>query len=527
MYLKLIRERLSSPSITWSVGAVFIALVVSLPLFSVVGAVFQPDDGAWRHLQETRLLQYTVNSIVLAALTAALTAIIGIGCGWLVAATEFPGRRLLGMFLILPLASPAYLLAYFYADLLDGFGSIRHLPGAAVILSVALYPYVYLLARRAFEQQTAEGFFAARSLGHGPVSAFWRVALPAARPAVAGGLVLVMMETLADFGVADHFAIPTFSTGIFRSWLLMGDEIAALKLSAVLLAVVGLLIWLEIRNRGEREASARLLRPMNRMKLGAISTVLALAACGLPVLVGFVIPFIGFSSMALGPGWLDRTIGILSVVGDTVLVALVAAVIVLAIALLLAYASRLAPGGGLPLLTRFSTLGYALPGALLAVGLLAPMGQADQAVTRFLAQNAGWTGGLVLTGTIVALVYAYVVRFLTVGYNAVQGGLAQVSPTLEGAARSLGESPFGVLRHVHLPIIAPSLGAGGLLVMIDVMRELPATLILRPFGFETLSTRIYRLASDERLAEAATPSLVLLALGVIMVFVSIRITRGR
>lgn len=541
MPLKIIRERLASLEGAWALGAIVVALIMSVPIFAILGAFFAADQGAWRHLQETLLLEYALNSTLLMVLTSAIAGGLGVGCAWLVAATDFPGRRAIGILLVLPLAAPAYILAYFYADLLDESGpfqswlrditflqvgqsipSIRNLPGAAVVLGLSLYPYVYLLARRAFERQAADTFLAARSLGHNPWSAFWRVALPSARPAIAGGLVLVMMETLADFGVADHFAIPTFSTGIFRSWLLMGDQVSALKLSGVLLVFIAVLVWLEARTRGGREASPRSLRLSVRMQLNPFQALLALLLCVTPILIGFAAPISGFLLMTLRTGDAFLQQSFLELLGNSLVLAVAVAVFACVIAIFLAYASRLTKSGVVPTFVRISTLGYALPGALLAVGLLAPLGQADQGVTRFLAQAFGWTGGLVLTGTLIALIYACVVRFLTVAFNAAQAGLAMVPVRLDEAGRSLRETPIGVMRRIHLPLIAPSLGAGGLLVMIDVMRELPATLILRPFGFETLSTRIHRLASDERLGEASSACLALLFLGVVLVLISLR-----
>lgn len=541
MTLKFIRERIASIELAWAVGALLVALLVSVPVIAVAGAFLAPDGGAWRHLQETLLLEYVVNSTLLMLLTAAIAGVAGVGCAWLVASTDFPGRRLLGVLLVLPLAAPAYILAYFYADLLGdsgplqawlrdsgllapggSLGSIRNLPGAAVVLGLSLYPYVYLLARHAFERRAGDTFVAARSLGHGPWSAFWRVALPNARPAVAGGLILVMMETLADFGVPDHFAIPTFSTGIFRSWLLMGDQVAALKLSGVLLVFVALLVWMEARSRGDREESTRTLRPPVRMQLGGVHATLAVLACAVPAAIGFGIPAIGFLIMSLQSGDASLQDSFLALAGNSLMLAAIVAAITIVLGVFLAYAARLARSGAVPAIIRLSTLGYALPGALLAVGLLAPFGQADQAVTRFMASTFGWSGGLVLTGTLLALVYACVVRFLTVAFNAAQGGLAHIPMRLEEAGRSLRETPLGVMRRIHLPIIAPSLGAGALLVTIDVMRELPASLILRPFGFETLSTRIHRLASDERLAEASTACLSLLCVGLVLAVLTSR-----
>jgi iron(III) transport system permease protein len=467
---------------------------------------------------------------------------VGTICAWLVAATDMPGRRVLDWALVLPLAVPAYLAAYLHADLLAyagpvqsalraltgwragdyAFPQIRSLGGGALVLGLVLYPYVYLLARAAFATQSLIQFRAARSLGASPRRAFWQVALPAARPAITGGLALVLMEVLADFAVAEYFAIPTFSTGIFRSWLAMGDKPAALKLAAVMLVFVIGLVALEAATRkGRSDSRDGLARRAHEplVRLSPPGKALALLACLAPVLLGFVIPAARLAMMAASDAAQAAAGELATCARNSLWLGLATSSLCLVAALLLAFArarsaSRLTAGA-----IRLATLGYALPGALLAVGLLAPLGSLDQILTRFARDWLGWSGGLLLSGTAAILVYALTVRFLTVAFNAVSSGLERIPPGIDAAARTLGARPGRVLVRIHAPLLAPSLAGAAALVFIDTLRELPATLILRPFNLETLATRTYRLASDERLVEAAIPALILLVAGLIPVLV--------
>ncbi len=531
----------------WTLAALVLAVLAGLPIVAIGWAALAGGGATIGALAETVLPTYIANTALLMLMTGAIAAVTGTGCAWLIAATRFPGRRILSWALVLPLALPAYLSAYIYADLLDfagpvqsalragtGWGpddywfpGIRSLPGGAFVLGSVLFPYVYLLARTAFATQSLTQFRAARSLGAAPARAFWRVALPAARPAIAGGLALVLMEVLADFGVAEYFAIPTFSTGIFRSWLAMGDKQAALKLSAVMLIfVIALVAWEAQSRRGRshsRDGLAGRAYEEPLVQLSPGGKALALLACALPVLIGFVLPAGYLVTLALGETAQAAAGDLGTYLRGSLWLGLAAASLCLAGALLLAFArartrSRLAAGA-----IRLATLGYALPGALLAVGLLAPLGAFDVTLTRFARDSLGWSGGLLLTGTSAVLVYALSVRFLTVAYNSVSGGLARIPPALDAAARSLGAGPSRVLARIYAPLLAPSLAGGAALVFIDTLRELPATLILRPFNLETLATRTYRLASDERLVEAAIPALILLAAGLLPVLVLNRI----
>jgi iron(III) transport system permease protein len=526
-----------------------IAALAGLPIAAILVSSLSGGTEAIAHLARTVLPLYVANTALLMALAGGLAVVTGTAAAWFISAAEFPGRRVLGWALVLPLAVPAYIAAYIYADILSfsgpvqtglrsltgwgvadyNFPTIRSLPGGAFVLGFVLYPYVYLLARGAFAAQSLTQFSAARSLGASPRAAFWRVALPAARPAIAGGLALVLMEVLADFGVAEYFAIPTFSTGIFRSWLAMGDKQAALKLAAMMLVFVAVLVMFEARTRSGRSDSRDGLaqRKSDRLiELTAGGKALAFLVCALPVLLGFVIP----------AGWLawlatsDAAIGAMRNLGEylsgSLWLGLAAALTCVVAALLLTFAKARSDSAVVTSAIRLATLGYALPGALLAVGLLAPLGAFDQSLTRLARDSFGYSGGLLLTGTSLVLIYALSVRFMTVAYNSLDSGLARIPPGLDAAARSLGAGPARVLARIYAPLLAPSLGAAAALVFIDTLRELPATLILRPFNLETLATRTYRLASDERLVEASIPALILLAAGLLPVLLLNRLGKS-
>ncbi len=535
----------------WSIAALVIGALAAMPIIAVLIAAPSGGFETIAHLARTVLWRYTANTALLMLLAGSIAAIVGTGCAWLVAATRFPGRRILAWALVLPLAVPPYIAAYVYADLLDfggpvqtglraatgwvagdyAFPQIRSLPGGAFVLGIVLYPYVYLLARTAFAAQSRRQVLAARSLGASPWTVFGRIALPAARPAIAGGLALVLMEVLADFGVAEYFAIPTFSTGIFRSWLAMGDRQAALKLAALMLVFVVFLVWIEARTRAGRSesrdglASSRGEDPL--VRLSPVSQALAFAACALPLLLGFALPAGWLGWLALGEAALTGAGDLWSYIGSSLWLGLATALVCLGAAFVLVVAKSRARGRLTLGAIRVATLGYALPGALLAVGLLAPLGALDVGLTHFARDELGYTNGLILTGTGIVLVYALSVRFLTVAFNTLDGGMSKIPPSLDAAARSLGAGPTRVFARIYAPLLAPSAAAAAALVFIDTLRELPATLILRPFNLETLATRTYRLASDERLAEAALPALMLLAAGLLPVLLLTRTGKSR
>ncbi len=510
--------------------ALFVAALVSLPLVVTLLSLAQPAGPIWEHLRDTVLNEYLLNTLALMMLTGALSLLLGISTGWLIGACQFRGRATLSWLLMLPLASPAYIVAYVYTDLLEvsgpvqttlrswlslgindlQFPPIRNLTGAAVLLSLVLYPYIYLLCRNSFAGRSGVQFDAARVLGHGPFSAFFRVALPAARPAIVGGLALVLMETLADFGVVSFFSVPTFSTGIFRTWLGLGDPQAALKLASFMLLFVIVLVGLEESNRrGAVDRSD--IAGASQINLTGIRAFFAIAACVLPILLGFVIPAVTLAIYAADNVNAVTQAKFIQLALNSLLLAMAAAVGVTLIAWVLAYVKRLRPTPLTHGLIRVSTLGYALPGILLAVALLKPVGGFD----AWLMETWSSLSTPLLSGSLFLLLYAYVCRFLTVAYQSVDSGFAGISHDIDAAARTLGTSMNEMIRKVHFPLLRPSIFAACLLVFVDVMRELPATLILRPFNFDTLATQVYRLASDERLAEASGAALLIVILGVL------------
>ena len=510
--------------------------LMALPLLAILAALFTQNDVSWTRLFSTTLPSYISNTGLLMIMVAILAGSMGVTTAWAVSTCDFPGRKILSWLLILPLAAPAYIIAYVYTDLMEYYGpvqsglralfgwegqdysfpNIRNLPGAALMLSLVLYPYVYLLARTAFAAQGQGQWQAARSLGLSPRRAFFRVSLPAARPAIAGGLALVLMETLADFGVADFFAVPTFSTGIFRTWLAEGNRPAAMKLAAFMLLIVILLVTLEaLSRRGQSFSKASPKSRAPRMALTGPLALLTSLLCVLPVLFGFIIPIARLGFLAFTSGDSQGQAAFMGYAFNSFSTATLVAFIVTLIAISLAYMRRNQSGKFMRASIKLSTLGYALPGAMLAIGLLYPLGAFDQILTRFAKAHFAWGGGLILTGTSIALIYALAIRFLTVSFNSVSSGFAAIPPSMDAAARSLGATPKDVVRRIHAPLLKSSLIAGAILVFIDVMRELPATLILRPFNFETLATRVYWLANDERLAEASTAALLIILIGVV------------
>ena len=518
----------------WSVGAWGVAALVAVPIVAVAGTLAAPAGETWRHLRATVLADYVLNTAVLAASVGALATVIGVATAWAVATKEFPGRRFLSVALVLPLAAPAYVIAYVYTDLLDYAGpvqtalravmnwgaqdyappAIRSLPGAVLMLSLVLYPYVYVLARVAFVNQAAALAEAARTLGAGPRRAFFGVALPAARPAVAGGAAIVMMETVADYGVVDYFGVATFTTGIFRTWFGLGDRVAATQLAGWLFVVVAVLVLAEHYGRRGRTANPTTpagVPPRKRLPQG--KGLVAMIACALPLLLGFVVPALALGRHAAtagdplwGTGFVDFVAASFGVAGATALVAT-------ALALGLAYSVRIAAGPLTGAAVRLATLGYALPGAMLAVGVLAPLAAVEKFLARLVNAHTDAQLGLLLTGTAFALVFACVARFLAVAYNACHSGLEKINPRLDEIAGSLNARPARVLAEVHVPLMRGAVASAFALVFIDALKELPATLLLRPFNFETLATRTYQLASDERLAEASTAALAIVLLG--------------
>ena len=527
--------------------AVAVAALVLVPVAAVVAQMFGPATSTWAHLAATVLPEYVRNTVVLLLGVGVGVALVGTLTAWLVTTYRFAGSRAFEWALVLPLAMPAYVVAYAYTDTLQfagpvqsfirdvtgwhareyWFPDIRSLGGAVALFILTLYPYVYLVARAAFLEQTAATLEAARLLGVSQVGTFVRVGLPLARPAIVAGMALAMMETLADFGTVAYFGVPTFSTGIYRAWFSLGDPHAASQLAFVMLLFVLGILGVERALRGRARRHERgIRRQLAHEPLRGAAGGLAAAACAMPVLLGFAIPAaillrmaIGHGDAQFGPRFVELTINSFALAG----IASAAAVV---LALLVAYASRISRGTAVAIAARTAGIGYALPGSIIAVGVLIPLTALDNVLAAWLRAHFGVTVGLLLTGSIAALVYAYVVRFLGVALQTVSAGLAKITPAMDDASRSLGHGAGATLARVHLPLLRGSVFTAALLVFVDVMKELPATFVMRPFNFDTLAVQAYNLAADERLSEAATASLVIVAAGLVPIIVISRAIRA-
>jgi iron(III) transport system permease protein len=524
--------------------ALLAATVCALPMVAVAIAALTGGTETVQHLAETVLGRYAMATLSLVVLVSLGTFAIGVGAAWLVTMTRFPGVRFFEVALVLPLAFPAYVLAYAYTHVLDhpgivqsllrdvtGWGprdywfpEIRSVGGAAAMLVLVLYPYVYPLARAAFLQQSATTFLAARALGSSAWSAFFRISLPLARPAIAGGVLLAVMETIADFGTVAYFGVQTFATGIYTSWFSLADRAGAAQLAMCLLTFALLLAMLERAQRGRAQYHdpSRRQQTMEPAHLTRRQSALAILLCGVPVFLGAVLPIVILFSMAIGSEQNLLSPRYLGFIRNSLTLASVAAVITVAAAVTIGFFQRLDPGRRSHAAAYVARLGYAVPGGVIAVGLLVPFAAFDNALDSFMRATFDVSTGLLLTGSIWLLVAAYMVRFLAAALGAYEGGQAMVPANMDAAARSLGQTPGGTLRRVHLPILAPSLLTALLIVFVDVMKELPATLIMRPFNYDTLAVQAYRLASDERLDGAAVPSLVIVAIGLLPVILICR-----
>ncbi|MCE3256628.1 MAG: fbpB [Nitrobacter vulgaris] len=527
-------------------ASVITAALVLAPIAAVVFNIFLPSEATWSHLVSTVLPEYLWNTLKLILLVAAGVTLFGVTAAWLVTAYRFPGQRILEWALVLPLAMPAYVMAYAYTDWLQAAGpvqtllreltgwkvreywfpEIRSLSGAAAMLSFALYPYVYLLARNAFLEQSRTTMEAARLAGYGEWRRFLRVAVPLGRTGIVAGAALALMEALADFGTVSYFAVNTFTAGIYRAWLSLGDPVAAGQLATCLLVFVLLMLSLERRHRGGARYAAKRI-PMPPQSLYGAAAAAASIMCAVPITFGFFIPAAVLMKLALADSEARFGERIYGLVVNTFTLAGVAAGAAVVVALLLAYAARTVKHPVVHGTNRLAVLGYALPGAVIAVGILLPLGKLDNFIAGWMHEQFGVKTGLLLTGSIAALIYAYVVRFLAVAFQTVEAGLTRVTHSMDDAARSLGYSPWRTLLRVHMPMMSGSIATAALLVFVDVMKELPATFAMRPFNFDTLAVEAYNLAKDERIAEAAVPSLVMVGIALLpLILLSRQIARS-
>ena len=517
-------------------GITFLAcLVVAFPLIIIFTHLFSRGDAAWQHITSNLLPSYIVNTLILMAGVAILVTIIGVSAAWLVSMYRFSGRQFLKWLLVLPIAIPAYILGFTWVGMLDytspayvflrnNFGletgqflffNILSLPGAIAILSLALYPYVYLIALTWFEQQSASILEAGYSLGHKPLSVFFKIALPLSRPAMVAGVSLALMEVLNDYGLVSYFGVDTFTTGIFSAWFAFGSPVSAIKLSGYLLLIVFLVLISERLSRGKRryDTTGAHYRPVQAKRLSALKGSIAMAIVSVPVLLGFVLPVGMLILWSFQTGHFILDSRFLKLLQNSFTLALMAAASVAILSVLTGFTVRTFPSKTAQFLSRLVTTGYAIPGAIIAVGLLVPFIWIDNQ----LADATGGASRIIITGTWFTLIFGYTVRFMAVGYNSIESNMARTSVSLDEASRSLGVSNKKTLFNVLIPVIHPGILAGALLVFIDVLKELPVTLILRPFNFDTLAIRAFEFASDERIAEAAPASLVIVFTGLLAV----------
>jgi len=537
----------------WNLAALLIAALVAMPVLSVIWLALHPSDDIWPHLVDTVLLHYVVTTALLMLGVGIGTMLIGTGAAWLVTMYGFRGRRVFEWALLLPLAMPGYIVAYVYTDLLDyagpvqialrdlfgwaspkdyWFPEIRSLPGAIIVLTLTLYPYVYLLVRNAFLEQSVSLFEASRTLGEGRWRSFRRIALPMAWPAIAVGVILALMETLNDYGTVDFFAVNSFTVGIVNVWTNMNSTSGAAQMATSLLVVVALLLWLERRARRRRRFHGTTFqrRALARYPLPGLLNPLATAACLLPLLFGFLVPAAILANYAVDHYQITLDQDYFGYLANSLSVSVMAAAIAIVVGLFLGYAGRLGRGPTVRIASRIASAGYAVPGAVLAVGLIVPLAGMDNALDGWARATFGVSTGLILSGTIAALTFGYVVRFLALSLGSVEAGLERIPGNLDDAAKLLGHGAGTILRRVHLPLLRGSILTAAVIVFVDAMKELPMTVLLRPFNFETLATFVHQYASDELLAECSFAALTIVAAGMLPVILlsrAIRRTRSR
>jgi len=535
----------------WAVVAGVTAALALVPIIALVATAFADTSSLWGHLLVHVLPQSSWNTIVLLAGSGILAVMIGTGGAWLVTAYDFRGRGVVEWALLLPLAVPTYIMAYAYLDILNPLGpvqgvvrwalgyssprefrlpDIRAMWGAILVFGFVLYPYVYLTARAMFQTQAANVVEVARTLGVPRSGIFWRVALPMARPAIAVGASLALMEALNDVGAAQFLGVRTLTSTVYTTWIIRTDLAGAAQIAMVMLLLVVALIVIE-RNgrRNQRFASAaQNARPMARTRLHGARAVVALLLGAAPILIGFAGPAIYLVVAAirrlefagLSPALVRATV-------NTVGLSAIATLIIVALGFAVAYAARLQPGRWTQAGTRLASLGYAVPGTVLAIGILVPVAALDRTMASWWTNLTGLPGGLLLLGSGAALIYAYAARFLAISTGGMEAGLSRIPPSYDHAARTLGQSETGTLFKVHLPLSRPALIAAGLLIFVDCMKELPTTLLLRPLNFESLATLLYGEAARGTYEDAALAALIIVAIGILPVILLARTSHRR
>lgn len=518
----------------WTIATLLLVVLLFAPILAVFVAASGDSGDLWAHLSQTVLPRYVLNSLVLMVGVGVVTLTFGIASAWVVTRYDFPARRMMEWMLLLPAAVPAYIVAYTYTDFLEyagpvqgglrdlfgwqsardyWFPEIRSMGGAMLVIGAVLYPYVYMMARMAFLLTPGSLYETSKVSGR---NMFWSAALPLARPAIVAGLALVMMETLSDFGTVEYFAIETLTLGIFNVWLGMNSLAAAAQIAIVaFLFIIGLLL-IELRARAERRYSDTTKRavPLPPERVRGLRAAQCLAICLLPVIIGFVVPvgvLLGFILSGQSVGFSDA---VMTAAWNSILVAGAVAALVMASATFMAMVAAFRAGSFVAKATALASIGYAFPGTILAIGVVTAAGALDHSIGILLGGVFGLQYNGLLAGSLVLVVFACAVRFQAIGYGAMTSGLERLPPNLLQASRTLGCSFGMTMRTVILPLVQKSFIAGGLLVFVDVMKELPMTLLLRPFNFETLATYVYQFAKDELLEEAALPALLIVVAGI-------------
>jgi iron(III) transport system permease protein len=532
--------RLRAVSPLWTAFPALSAAVLALPLATIAALALAAPDSVWPQLARTVLPAALLDTAVLLIGVGLLTLTFGAGTAWLVTMCRFPGRALLDRLLVLPLAMPTYIVAYAYVELLDyagpvqgllrlafgwqsardyWFPDVRSMVGAVLILSAVLYPYVYLSARASFVQQSVCVLEVARTLGCTSAGVLWSVALPLARPALAGGVALVAMECLNDLGATQYLGVRTLSVSIYTTWLQQSNLGGAAQIALVALVIVVALVLAERTARGESRFhhSTGRYRAIPFTDLEGWRAWAAAAVCAVPVVVGFVAPCAMLAAQATAHVSEVLEPGFWQAARNSIGVAAAGAAVTVALGLMLAYARRVAPNPVVRTAVASAGLGYALPGTVLALGLIIPLAAFDNRLDALLRATLGVSTGLLLSGTLFVIVLAYTVRFLAVAMAALEAGFGRLSPNLDAAARTLGETALSALWRVHIPLLAPALGAAALLVFVDAMKELPATLLMRPFNFETLATHVYNYAGLEQFENATPGALMIVLVGLVPV----------
>lgn len=527
----------------WTLLAILIFLLVAIPAFTLIVRIFDSPGPQWPYIAGRLLSHYVPSTLLVLGGVSVLTLFIGVGMAWLVSTYQFPGRRFFEWALILPLAFPAYMMGYSYVGLLEYTGpvntflrnklgiditgpifDIMNIWGAVFVLSMSLYPYLYVICRTTFVSRSRDVLDAAALLGSGPWRVFWKVALPMARPAIIAGLALIGMEVLNDYGTVKYYGVDTFTTGIFRAWFSMGDVSTGIRLSAILMFFVIAMLWMERGQRGTRAFVTRGggHRPPERQRLGLWPTIWVVVLCVFVLMVSFILP--------LGQiiYWVSLTAhrvvdaAFWSLMVNSLLLALLSAMLIVVLATVLLYAARVNRIPWIQYASQLSILGYAIPGAVIAIGIYLPVVGLD----KWLVQVFTGSGGLFLSLTVFMLVFAYTVRFMAVAYHSVSAGFQKVGAHISEASLMLGASTSRTLLRVDVPMIRNSLGAALMLVFVDVIKELPLTLILRPFNFHTLATRAFDLATNEQIAESANFSLCVVVIGLLPVILLNKVVKG-